>query len=324
MVALGPRATGELLAEMIAALVYHYEPEVDGGTALSDVLVNDGDFWAKRRADGGFEVRLTAARQRESRVSPNLLLLYLVQLMAYEDWSLGEDLIGLPVLISNPSVAFAGVVRGLGYRYRDLGKAEEDGQNEALRWIRGFARSREGRAYRPWVDRFLEGRLPPTFGEDPRERWWRLAPMRENLGVLELRARHEPGSEAAQKARVLRTFLDRLAREIGRLPEPAPETVRINDVGRDDLLRLLDEARVPLESREAVADDIFQHWPYRSLEQLTAKVPAARGLRRLKSRISFGEVVPEADEGTLASLGPAPKEGAAVRSLANPELFGLL
>jgi SAM-dependent MidA family methyltransferase len=60
------------------------------------------------------------------------------------------------------------------------------------------------------------------------------------------------------------------------------------------------------------------------LDHLTAQLPATRGLRRLKSRISFGHVLLDADQGTLGSLGPAPKEGERVRPLANPELFGVL
>src|SRR6478735_7303095 len=38
VVGLGAAATADLLAEMVAALVYHYDTELDGGTALSDVL----------------------------------------------------------------------------------------------------------------------------------------------------------------------------------------------------------------------------------------------------------------------------------------------
>ena len=44
IVALGTGPTADLLAEMVAALVYHYEPDQDGGTALTDVCLNEGDF----------------------------------------------------------------------------------------------------------------------------------------------------------------------------------------------------------------------------------------------------------------------------------------
>jgi SAM-dependent MidA family methyltransferase len=319
---LGPEATADLLAEMIAALVYHYEPELDGGTAIADVCVNDGDFAVKRRSDGSFELRLLAARARESRIGPNLLLLYLIQLMAYEDWSLNEELVGLPVLLGNPSVVFEGVARGLRYRHRDLGSSEERGQIEAERWIADFGRSPEGRAYRPWVERFLAGDLPLSFGVDPRERWWRLMPLQTKLGVLELAERREPNSKDARSARALRNFLDRLAREIGRIPERNADALPINELGRDGLLRLLEAA--PSEQRETIADELLAHWPYRNLDHLLALVPRARSLRRMKSRLSFGRVLSDADEGTLASLSPPPKDGAPSRALANPELYSEL
>ncbi|HYQ25576.1 MAG TPA: SAM-dependent methyltransferase [Polyangiaceae bacterium] len=323
-VALGAQTTAELLAEMVAALVYHYEPDVLGGKAIADVCINDGDFAVRRRSDGSFELRLLAVRAREGGIGPSLLLLYLVQLMAYEDWSVNGDLVGLPVLLGNPSLAFEGVRRGLAYRYRDLGQSEEQGRREAERWIFEFGRSREGRAYRPWVERFLAGRLPLSFGTDLRERWWRLMPMQTKLGVLELAARRDPASSEARSARALEAFLERIAREIGRIPQDAPELLRINELGRDALLGLLTEAGAPSEARAGIASELLSHWPYRSLDQLLALVPGARGLRRMKSRISFGRVISDADEGTLASLPPRAKEGAASRVLANPELFNVI
>ena len=323
-VGLGPQATADLLAEMVAALVYHYEPELDGGTAIADVCVNDGDFAVKRRKDGSFDVRLLAARAREGGIGPSRLLSYLVQLMAFEDWSVNGSLVGLPVLLGNPSLAFEGVVRGLRYRYRDLGLPEDRGRLEAERWLADFGRSIEGRAYRPWVEQFLAGDLPLSFGKDLRERWWRLMPLQTKLGVLELAARRDPASSDAQAARTLRNFLDRLAREIGRVQEEEPHTLAINELGRAGLLALLDEARAPAETREAIGDELFAHWPYRNLDQLLARVPDARGLRRLKSRISFGRLLSDAEEGTLASLAPLPKDGKKGRIVANPELFSVL
>jgi len=322
LIPLGPSATAELLAEMIAALVYHYDPELDGGTALTDLCVNDGDFVVKRQSDGSFALRLTAARRLESGIGKNLLLLYLVQLMAYEDFNVGDDLTGVPVLLSNPSVAFEGVVRGLRYRYRDTGRSEDDGASEALRWIRDFGHSPEGRCYRPWVDRYLDGRLPLVFGADPRERWWHLMPLFNKLGVLELRALREPSSEAAHAARTLRTFVERLSRENGRILEEELGSIRINDLGRDALVALLAEAGVAADTRAELAEALLARWPYRNLDHLLAEVPAARGLRRLKSRIAFGRVLSETEQGTLKSLPPLPKDGGTGRPLANPEVFG--
>src|SRR4029453_4284850 len=106
-----------------------------GGTALVDFAINDGDFVVRRRADdsAGFDVRLTAARRLEGGIGPSLLLLYLVQMLAYEDWNVddGGGLVGLPTLVSNPSIVFAGMVRGRRYRARDLGQPEEAAVREA-------------------------------------------------------------------------------------------------------------------------------------------------------------------------------------------------
>lgn len=320
LLALGPRATAEMLAELVAALAYHYEPDSDGGTTVADVAINDGDFAVRRRSDGSFDLRMTALRRREPGIGPSLFLLYLVQLLAYEDWTVERSLVGIPTLMSNPSVAFAGLVRGLRYRASDLGDAAERGEAVALGWIRDFGRSREGRAYRPWVERFLAGKLPLSFGEDLREHWWRVIPLSTKLGLLELRGRAEPASSDASSARALRSFLDGLAREIGRSAEDESNQLRINDAGREELELLLGEAQVPPESRAELAGGLLTHWPYRSLDHLLGKVPDARGLRRLKSRLAFGRVVAEADQGTLRSL--APKQAETPRRCANREIFG--
>ena len=324
LVPLGPHATADLLAEMVAALAYHYDPDTDGGTALTDVWVNDGDFAARRRPDGTFDLRLTAARGRETGIGPSLLLLYLIQMLAYEDWEVDGNLIGLPTLVCNPSVAFAGLVRGLRYRCRDLGLPEEEGPRRAQAWIRDFGRSREGRAYRPWADAFLAGRLPLAFGGDPRECWWRLITLRTRLGVVELRARQDPGSKDAASARALEVFVERLSRQIGHAPADDPGAVRINDLDRPALLRLLDEAQAPAGARDGIAADILARWPYRSLDHLLAEVPGARGLRRFRSRLSFGRVLADEEQGTLAGLGPASNDAATARPIANPEMFGVL
>src|SRR4029077_5078361 len=50
LVSLGPLPTADLLAEMVAALVYHYEPDTNDGTAITDTFVNDGGFVAERRS----------------------------------------------------------------------------------------------------------------------------------------------------------------------------------------------------------------------------------------------------------------------------------
>jgi SAM-dependent MidA family methyltransferase len=323
LLALGPGGTAELLAEMVAALVYHYEPDVAGGTAVADVFVNDGDFAVARRSDGSFDVRLTAVRRREPGIGANLFILYLVQLMAYEDFSVDGALTGLPALISNPSVTFEGVVRGLRYRALDLGAGPETGEQSARRCIAEFGRSREGRAYRPWVERFLAGRLPLAFGDDPREHWWRLFPLQRKYSLRELAARDAPASKTAESARALRGVLERLSRELGRLPEAEPDVLHPNELDGVAMRRLLAEAQVEPGALDAVLAETFAHWPYRGLDAWLARVPRARGLRRFKRRLAFGAALPLAEEGSLKSLGPAPKAPPR-RPLANHELFGAL
>ncbi|HEU5077003.1 MAG TPA: SAM-dependent methyltransferase, partial [Polyangiaceae bacterium] len=323
VVPLGPALTAELLAEMVAILVYHYDSSLDGGTAITDVFVNDGDFVVKRRTDGTFDLRLTAARQRESGIGPDLLLLYLIQMMAYEDWEVGDDLVGLPVLISNPSVAFEGLVRGLRYRCLDQGVPEHEGRREAFGWIEQFGHSLQGRSYRPWVDRFLAGQLPLGFGHDPREHWWRLAPLDTKLGLLELTARKYPDSAATASAKVMRELVERLACEIGCVPAARNE-IRVNDQSPDELITLLAEARIPRAAQAAVLESILTHWPYKNLEHLLARVPSAGRLRRMKSRLAFGHVVSQAIEGTVKSLPARNESRRPSRILANPELFGEL
>ena len=318
-ISLGPRRTADLLAEMVAAIAYHYEPELAGGTTIADVFVNDGDFVTQRRPDGSFDVKLTQVRTRESGISPSLLLLYLTQLNTFEDWEMDAGLSGLPTLISNPSIAFEGLTRGLRYRYRDQGLSEAAGVRLGRQWIEGFGKSRLGHAYRPWVDRFLEGQLEPTFGDDLREHWWRLLPLRQKHEVRALLARQTGDVAASSAARDMQTLLERLSGEIGATAPHAPEQLRVNDLDRHGLVSLLENAGCPLEARDSVAGRLLAHWPYRSIEHLLAKVPEAHHLQKLP--IVFGRVVAAEDEGTLNSLPPPNSEIRGARPLANAEVL---
>ena len=309
---------------MVAALVYHYEPDAGGGTALTDVCINDGDFARRRRRDGSFDVRLTAARRREAGIGPSLLLLYLIQMMAYEDWNVGGGLTGLPTLVGNPSVAFEGIVRGRRHRLRDLGRPEEDGRREAPDWIRDFGRSREGRAYRPWVDRFLAGGLAALVRRTTRaSAGGACVALRTKLGVLELRARQDPASSEAASARALRAFVDRLSREIGRVPDDDPGAAAHQRSRARGLIALARRRRRRPPMRATTSPTRS-----RALAVPQPRSPAGGGARRARpaprsrAGIDFGRVVADEDQGTLASLGPPPAEGGAARPLANPELFG--
>ena len=202
-------ATARVTTELLAALSYHYDDR--DGTAITDVLINDGDFLAKHAADGSFEVRLTAARRLERDVEANRFILFLVQLMAYEDWHVGEDLVGLPVLVSSPSLACAGFVRGLGLRYQDLGRGRSAGEAAARSLLGEFARSRQGRAYAPWVTRFLvgSGAWADDWADDPRRPWWNLTELEQRRDLLRLREGHE-------RAQPLATLIEQLGAAVGR------------------------------------------------------------------------------------------------------------
>jgi SAM-dependent MidA family methyltransferase len=321
---LGAAATAELLAELVAALAYHYDHDADGGTAITDVGVNGGDFVVRRRPDGTFDVRLTAVRRREGGIGPSLLLLSLVQLMAYEDWNVDGELVGLPVLVANPAVAFEGLVRGRRNRHRDLGGSEDEGQAEARRWLGEFGRAAEGRAYRPWVERFLGGSLPLEFGRDLRERWWRLSPLETKLGVLELRARVVADARAASSARAMKAFIAGLSSKIGSQTEDEPDALRVNDLDGQALARILSESDTTGPAAERLAAEISASWPYGSWDHLLARVPSAKALRSLKRRLTFGQVVTHAEQGSAKGAATPPRRAAPRREIANHEIFGYL
>ena len=212
-------ATADLLAEMVAALAYHYDPDSDGGTA------------AHRRLGQRRRLRGQAAPRRHVRPPAHR------RPPARRPASAPS----LPAPLPDPDDG----VRGLG-RGRQPGRPA-DADRQPLGRLRGArarpalplprpragprrtarARRRVDPRFRPLArgprlpavgGRFLAGRLPLSFGGDPRERWWRLVSLRTKLGILELRARQDPPSPEAASARALRTFVDRLSRQIGRAP----------------------------------------------------------------------------------------------------------
>ena len=158
---------------------------------------------------------------------------------------MGDDLVGLPALVVEP-------VRGVRRRRARPApplSGSRAGPKTTARARRcagcgtSAARARDAR-YRPWVERFVAGDLPPAFGGDPRERWWRLDPAADEAGRRRAaRASANPSADDDRIGRELRSFLDRLSREIGQLREDEPGAARINDLGRDDLVRLLDDGR---------------------------------------------------------------------------------
>ncbi|MFH1360402.1 MAG: FAD-binding oxidoreductase, partial [Candidatus Omnitrophota bacterium] len=169
-----------VLAEMAAAIVYHYEPDKDGGTTMAGVFVNSGDFVLKRNSRDPPRIRITTIRRTKSGVDipafiQSLVRLYTIEpiipdgMMTRPAAFVKPRCAQVPVCISNPSVAFHGLIRGLRYLAEDLGKDPKKGEQMAEEWIRQFAESPDGKPYRPQAERFLKGDLPLTFGNDPLE-----------------------------------------------------------------------------------------------------------------------------------------------------------
>jgi len=203
------RRTAELVIEIVAALAYHYQPDVAGGSAIVDVIINEGDFLATERQDGGFDVALQLVRRVEGDIDPSAFILQLLQLQAYEVCRIGVDDLALPVVLSNPGLAFSGLVRGWQARALDLGLSATTASEQARSWIHAFGRSSSGRAYRAWCERFLHGDLPVGFGDDLREGLKQLGPLRQRQHVLELEAQILGNTEAAQHAAEYGAFIAR-------------------------------------------------------------------------------------------------------------------
>jgi SAM-dependent MidA family methyltransferase len=311
-ISLGARSTREILVELCAAMAYHYD--LESGTMIADVVINDGDFLVRRDRDGSFALRWTTARTLESGVGPERFLLYLMQLMAYEDWEVDGDLLGLPVPLTDPEAAFAGFTRGRRLRCLDLGEDPARGVAQAQALLDSFARSREGRAYRPWVERYRDPHSSPALtSDDPRRPWWNLVELRQRRDRLRL----ERGEDAAAP---LSTLIERLLGVVG-VAEPADAGTApsVNDVDRREVLDLLESAGVRADARASAADTWFESWPYRSRAELEARLPGLAALP--PSRLLCPGVAPAEEEGTLAALDRWSRARPA-RELANPELFG--
>lgn len=320
VVPLGQQTTILLLTELIAALVYHYDPEEHGGTALSDVFINDGDFLIRRLASGDYQLRLSVARHRQAQVPPHRFLLHLMQLVAYEDWTVGEQLRGLPVLMSHPSIVFAGLSRGLEHRYADLKRRDGDAEQAATRWIAAFARSPEGRGYRPWAERYLAGDRTSSFDQDPRISWWNLTELRQKRNLAQLRQRSVPTQSNAEQEALLSTCVDLLSRQLLRShPHDDAAQLYVNDLDRGKLVELLDGAP---GAEPALLDDWFERWPYRRAADLPPALLTALSPETL-SRLDFRRPLPAEQDGDLQSLGDTSEVTLAV-PLANPEVFGPL
>lgn len=309
---LGPRTTQQLSVELTAALAYHYDAETSGGTAVADVLINDGDFLVRRGRDGRFDLRLRCARRLEPGIDRNRFLFFLVQLTAYEDWSLDDELIGLPVPVGNPVAAFAGFVRGTELRFEDLGKGRAVGREFARSCIAEFGRSRQGRAYQPWVHGFLEGGCSLDDIDEPRRPWWNLVELEQRRDLARLR--HD-----TDRVRALTELVARLENAIGvGVGDPAISP-GVNDWDREEVLALLTRSGVPEAAQAAAVEAWFRGWPYRNRRQLKNQVDVLRSAGQLEG-VAVRGVVPAEEDGTLRGLERLPVRRPG-RVLANPESF---
>lgn len=314
----GSRTTRKLTRELLAALAYHYDPDTKGGVAVADILINDGDFLVKRDRDGDFCLRMTCARRLEPGIDRNRFLLFLVQLMAYEDWSVENELIGLPVPVGDPAVAFAGLVQGTGLRYEDLGKGRATGHALARSWIAEFGRSREGRAYEPWVRCFLDGPRSLDPVEEPRRPWWNLVELEQRRDLARLQ--HD-----ADRARALDELITRLEEvigvgSIGDVSSGGGGASGVNDWDREEVAALLHRCGVSGAEQDAAVEAWFAGWPYRNRRQLKNQVAALRSAGEHLTGVRVDGVVPADEDGTLRALDRLPKQRPA-RALANPEAF---
>jgi hypothetical protein len=182
MIPLPEERVPHLLAEMMAILVYHYEldpADSTRGTSIGGIHINAGDMILRKGGDDGSDLRLITARKRCPGISLPKFVQSLVQMATAEELVSDRDKVDtvlgfraeLPVLISNPSIAFHGITRGLTYLHEDLGNSQpaQTAAAEARRWLDLFVTSEAGQPYEPWVTRFLEGDLPLSYWSDPRE-----------------------------------------------------------------------------------------------------------------------------------------------------------
>lgn len=307
---LGSRPTMHVTRELMAVLAYHYDAETAGGTAVADILINDGDFLVKRDRDGSFCLRMTCARRLEHGIDRNRFLLFLVQLIAYEDWSVEDDLIGLPVPVGNPAAAFSGFVQGTALRYEDLGKGASLGRDLARNWLTDFGRSREGRAYQPWVQCFLEGSLSLDEVDDPRRPWWNLVELEQRSDLARLR--HE-----AERSQALAELVTRLREVIG---VGTIDQGGVNDWDREDVVPLLTQCGVGAAAQAAAVEAWFAGWPYKNRRQLKNQVAALRSAGEHLAGVRVEGVAAAEEDGTLRALDRLRRERP-VRALANPESF---
>src|SRR5258708_2229522 len=119
------------------------------------------------------DLKLIAVRNEKSDVNRNHYLYSLITLTTWESmwpdhhrFSAKKKLeVSIPVPISNPSIALAGLARALERRHRDQKDPEPErlARQELEAWLDEFVQTDWGRPYAESVTRFLAGDLTPQF-----------------------------------------------------------------------------------------------------------------------------------------------------------------
>ena len=249
------------------------------------------------------------------------------RLLAYEDWSVDGELVGLPMLVSNPSVAFEGVVRGLALPLpglsagrqkrasgrRCVGSGTSAAPPRGAPTVPGWIASSPGVCPSPSARTRASGggasshcrRSSASSSSAPASR-------RRATGRASQRRSQTPRRARAPSLRRPAVARDRprSGRRAGDGADQRPRARRASCASSER------PGRIPPASRDGVADEALARWPYRSLDHLLAAVPGARGLRRLKSGSPSAASFRKPTRGRLRSLAPRPKE--AKEKLARP------
>ena len=262
---------------MIAALVYHYEPDADGGTAITDVFINDGDFARpapqRRRLRRPPDRRPPSRDRRRPQPAPPL--------SDPDDGLRGLERGRRPDRAADARRQPFRRVRGRRARPALPVSGPRAGPKRTARARRcaGFATS-AARARAAPTGPGSTVSSPATCPAFVRRRSARALvaadPAADEAGPP--RAARAPASrvQRAASARALRGFLDRLAREIGARPRGRARYARASTMlGRGPARACSTEAQAPADARDELADDVLARWPYRSMDHLLA-----RGARR--------------------------------------------
>ncbi|MFA5104644.1 MAG: hypothetical protein WC527_05670 [Candidatus Margulisiibacteriota bacterium] len=245
LVKLPEEDVADVLAEVIASIVYHYEPEAKGGTTIANYFLNAGDTIYRKSAEDRHELRLISIRERKTGVSIPRFVRSLVDLMAVDNVRPKGDKIAAGHMeyqartlsrLSNPSVAFHGIVRGLVYLYEEKGldNFEEKAQSTARQWISSFIGSEQSRPYHTDAERFLRGELPLSFGKR-REGYPSLKLLL--MGIEEIsRIVSRPGTPSAmyqlfqQLKKMVGEEINLIILEVGNFQMNASQTLAMVDV----------------------------------------------------------------------------------------------